>query len=182
MKSINLPFTKDLIDSLRSGDELLLNGTIYTGRDAAHKRLCETVRKNEETPFPFNDNVIYYVGPSPARPPRPIGAAGPTTSSRMDAYAKILIPLGLKVMIGKGQRSEEIKELIKKENGLYLTVTGGIAALVAKSIKTTAVIAYEDLGPEAVYKFEVENFPVIVAYDAHGNDLFEDGIKKYRSR
>jgi fumarate hydratase subunit beta len=172
MKRITLPIDNETIENLRSGDIVLLTGTLYTARDAAHKRLVAALEAGEPLPFPLENAAVYYVGPSPARPGRPIGAAGPTTAARMDPYAEVLIPAGLKVMIGKGQRSEQIKELIAKHKGLYLTATGGVAALIARAVKSCELIAYPDLGPEAVYRLEVEDFPAVVAYDCYGNDLF----------
>lgn len=172
MKRITLPIDNETIENLRSGDIVLLTGTLYTARDAAHKRLVAALEAGEPLPFPLENATVYYVGPSPARPGRPIGAAGPTTAARMDPYAEVLIPAGLKVMIGKGQRSEQIKELIAKHKGLYLTATGGVAALIARAVKSCELIAYPDLGPEAVYRLEVEDFPAVVAYDCYGNDLF----------
>ncbi|HHZ18533.1 MAG TPA: TRZ/ATZ family protein [Acholeplasmataceae bacterium] len=172
MKRITLPIDNETIESLKSGDIVLLTGTLYTARDAAHKRLVAALEAGEPLPFPLENAAVYYVGPSPARPGRPIGAAGPTTAARMDPYAEVLIPAGLKVMIGKGQRSEQIKELIAKHKGLYLTATGGVAALIARAVKSCELIAYPDLGPEAVYRLEVEDFPAVVAYDCYGNDLF----------
>lgn len=172
MKRITLPIDNETIESLKSGDIVLLTGTLYTARDAAHKRLVAALEAGEPLPFPLENAAVYYVGPSPARPGRPIGAAGPTTAARMDPYAEVLIPAGLKVMIGKGQRSEQIKELIAKHKGLYLTATGGVAALIARAVKSCELIAYPVLGPEAVYRLEVEDFPAVVAYDCYGNDLF----------
>lgn len=172
MKRITLPIDNETIESLKSGDIVLLTGTLYTARDAAHKRLVAALEAGEPLPFPLENAAVYYVGPSPARPGRPIGAAGPTTAARMDPYAEVLIPAGLKVMIGKGQRSEQIKELIAKHKSLYLTATGGVAALIARAVKSCELIAYPDLGPEAVYRLEVEDFPAVVAYDCYGNDLF----------
>lgn len=172
MKRITLPIDNETIENLRSGDIVLLTGTLYTARDAAHKRLVAALEAGEPLPFPLENAAVYYVGPSPARPGRPIGAAGPTTAARMDPYAEVLIPAGLKVMIGKGQRSEQIKELIAKHKGLYLTATGGVAALIARAVKSCELIAYPVLGPEAVYRLEVEDFPAVVAYDCYGNDLF----------
>ncbi|MCK9536839.1 MAG: FumA C-terminus/TtdB family hydratase beta subunit [Bacilli bacterium] len=180
MKKITIPMNEATIESLYSGEAVLLSGTLYTARDAAHARLTAAIAKGEPLPFELKDAVVYYVGPSPAKPGNPIGAAGPTTSYRMDAYSKILIPLGLKIMIGKGQRTEEIRQLIVNHKGLYLTATGGIAALMAKTVKSCELIAYPDLGPEAIYRLEVEDFPAIVAYDCRGNDLFTTGLNKYR--
>lgn len=171
-REIILPFADTTVRGLELGEPLLLTGVIHTARDAAHKRLVAALEAGEPLPFPLENAAVYYVGPSPARPGRPIGAAGPTTAARMDPYAEVLIPAGLKVMIGKGQRSEQIKELIAKHKGLYLTATGGVAALIARAVKSCELIAYPDLGPEAVYRLEVEDFPAVVAYDCYGNDLF----------
>lgn len=172
MKRIKLPIDDKTIESLKSGDAALLSGILYTARDAAHKRLTRALSAGDALPFDLKTSTVYYVGPSPAKPDRPVGAAGPTTAARMDSYAEILIPAGLKIMIGKGPRSERIKELIARHKGLYLTATGGVAALLAKAIKSCELIAYPDLGPEAIYRLEVEDFPVVVAYDCHGNDIF----------
>lgn len=180
MKKITIPINKNTIENLTSGDAVLLSGTIYTARDAAHKRLVTAVKNKEKLPFTLNNAVIYYVGPTPAKPNMIIGAAGPTTASRMDTYAKILIPLGLKIMIGKGQRNDSVKNLIVRHKGLYLVATGGIAAVLTKTVKKCKLIAYPDLGPEAIYRLEVEDFPAIVAYDSHGGDLFKTGINKYQ--
>lgn len=176
---ITTPLTDEKAASLKSGDTLYITGTIYTGRDAAHKRLIELVDKGEPLPFDIRGQFIYYVGPTPARPGSAIGSAGPTTSNRMDAYSPKLIALGLKGMIGKGNRSAEVIESIKKYKAIYCAATGGAGALISKSIKKSEIIAYEDLGPEAIRKMEVENFPVIVINDIYGNDLYDQGVKEY---
>lgn len=158
---------------------MYLTGTIYTARDAAHKRMYEALEKGEELPLEMKDNVIYYMGPSPAREGRPIGSAGPTTASRMDKYAPALLDLGLTGMIGKGKRSETVKEAIIRNGAVYFAAVGGAGALLAGSIKASEVIAYDDLGTEAVRKLEVENFPVIVVTDSTGQDLYESAIREY---
>ncbi len=173
------PLKNEDIEKLNIGDKVMLNGTIYTGRDAAHKRLVDLLDKGEELPFDVSGQIIYFVGPTPAKPGKPIGSAGPTTSYRMDAYSPRLIAQGLKGMIGKGGRSEEVIEAIKKHKCIYFGATGGAGALIAKAIKKAEVIAYEDLGPEAIRKLTVENFPVVVINDTRGNDLYVEGRKKY---
>ena len=176
---LTTPLSDSDIKKLKIGDKVLFSGVIYTGRDAAHKRLFELLKKNETLPIDLRGAVIYYVGPAPAKPGYPIGPAGPTTSYRMDPYAPLMLKHGLKGMIGKGNRGEEVLDAIKKYKGLYFVTPGGIAALIAKSVKSVEIVAYEDLGTEAIRKLEVENFPCIVANDCHGGDLFEEGIKKY---
>lgn len=176
---ITTPLTDEKLADIKSGDTLYITGIIYTGRDAAHKRLVELVDKGEKLPFDLNGQFIYYVGPTPARPGKAIGSAGPTTSYRMDAYSPKLIALGLKGMIGKGNRSAEVIESMKKHKAIYCAATGGAGALIARSIKKSDIIAYEDLGPEAIRKMEVENFPVIVINDIYGNDLYDQGVKEY---
>ncbi len=176
---ITTPVDDETIMKLKSGDRLLITGTILTGRDAAHKRLVELIDSGKELPVDLKGQIIYYVGPTPARPGNPAGSAGPTTSYRMDAYSPRLLKLGLKGMIGKGGRSEEVIEAMKENKAVYLAATGGAGALISKCIKSSKVIAYEDLGPEAIRKMEVEDFPVIVINDAYGNDLYKEGIKKY---
>jgi len=173
MKQIKLPLTEKDRSSLKAGDYLLLSGTILTARDAAHKRLVESIKHQENLPFDLTKTAIYYVGPTPAKPNQPIGACGPTSSYRMDPFVPLLLEHGLKVMIGKGERSDEAKLAIQKQQALYLIVTGGIGALASKRVKSSKVILYEDLGAEAIYELEVEDFPAIVAYDTHGNDLYE---------
>jgi len=168
------------VERLHIGDKVLLNGVIYTGRDAAHKRLIEQLQRGEPLPFSLEGAVIYYVGPAPARPGEVIGPAGPTTSYRMDPYTPTLLAHGLKGMIGKGSRGPEVREALKKHKAVYFVATGGAAALVAERIKAAEVIAYEDLGPEAVRKLVVEDFPVIVANDIYGGDVYEEGKRRYR--
>ncbi len=179
---INTPLTEDKIKELKAGDLIYINGTIYTGRDAAHKKLVELIEANEPLPFDIKDQIIYYVGPAPARPGRAIGSAGPTSSYRMDAYAPILMEKGLKVSIGKGSRSDEyIKEMVKHK-GLYLQAVGGLGALLSEKITEAEVVAFEELGPEAVFKLKVEDFPVVVTYDIYGNNLIEEGVNKYKKK
>lgn len=180
IKKLTLPLTEEVIKSLRAGDILELSGVIYTGRDAAHKRLVELLDNNKPLPIEVNGGGIYYVGPTPAKPGRAIGSAGPTSSYRMDPYAKPLLKQGLKVMIGKGPRSQEYKDLLVKYNAVYLSAIGGAAASISESIKKCDLVCYEDLGAEAIYRLEVEDFFSIVTYDTLGNDLFEQGINKYK--
>ncbi|MCR4405036.1 MAG: Fe-S-containing hydro-lyase [Candidatus Acetothermia bacterium] len=168
------------IERLRIGDKVLLNGEIYTGRDAAHKRLVEQLQRGEPLPFPLEGAVIYYVGPAPAKPGMAIGPAGPTTSYRMDPYTPALLEQGLKGMIGKGNRGKEVREALKRHKAVYFISTGGAAALVAERIKRAELVAYEDLGPEAVQRLIVADFPVIVANDIYGGDIYEEGKKRYR--
>ncbi|NPA15683.1 MAG: Fe-S-containing hydro-lyase [Deferribacteres bacterium] len=177
---LTTPLSDEDVVKLKAGDRVLISGVIYTGRDAAHKRMIEALEKGEPLPFDVKGQVIYYVGPSPAKPGRPIGAAGPTTSYRMNPYAPKLIRLGLKGMIGKGKMSEEVREHCIKYKAVYFGAIGGCGALLSQRIKKAEVIAYEDLGPEAVRRLEVEDFPVIVVYDTHGGNLEEIGIKQYR--
>lgn len=179
-KRIITPLTDEIIKDLRCGDLVEITGVIYTARDAAHKRLVELLKEGKELPFDIKGAIIYYVGPTPAKPGEVIGSAGPTTSYRMDPYAPLLLEKGLKGMIGKGKRSKEVRDAIVKYKGIYFASTGGAAALLAKHIKSAEVIAYEDLGPEAIRKLYVENFPAIVVNDIYGNDLYEEGIKKYK--
>lgn len=180
VKKVTTPLTEGVINTLRIGDKLLITGVIYTGRDAAHKRLTDLVEKGETLPFDVQGQIIYYVGPTPARPGKPIGSAGPTTSYRMDAYAPTLIALGLKGMIGKGMRSKDVKDAMVAHKAVYLGATGGAGALISKSVKKSEIIAYEDLGPEAIRRLEVEDFPVVVINDAHGGDLYEEGTARFR--
>lgn len=177
---ITTPLTDADVEALHAGDRVLITGTIYTARDSAHKRLLALIEKGEELPFDLKGQFIYYVGPTPAKPGKVIGSAGPTTSGRMDAFAPKLFDLGLKGTIGKGQRSQEVLDSLKKNKALYMAAVGGAAALIARSIKDAEVIAYEDLGPEAIRKLEVVDFPVIVVNDCHGNDLFKAGVETYR--
>lgn len=179
MKQIKLPLSQEDRLSLKAGDYLLLSGTILTARDAAHKRLVQSIQNQETLPFDLSKAAIYYVGPTPAKPNQPIGACGPTSSYRMDPFVPTLLAHGLKIMIGKGERSDEAKQAIQTNEALYLIVTGGIGALASKRVKSSKVLLYEDLGAEAIYELEVEDFPAIVAYDTLGNDLYEsNSIKK----
>lgn len=177
-KHIQAPLVEEEIKNLKSGEYVYITGTIYTARDAAHKRMFESINKGEEIPMELKNNVIYYMGPSPAREGRPIGSAGPTTASRMDKYAPTLLNLGLKGMIGKGKRSEEVKKAIIKNGCVYFAAVGGAGALLSKSIKKSEVIAYDDLGTEAIRKLEVENFPAIVVIDSMGNNLYDMVLNK----
>ena len=179
-KHITVPFTRETASSLKAGDYVYLTGTIYTARDAAHKRMYEALQAGEDLPMNMEDNIIYYMGPSPAREGRPIGSAGPTTASRMDKYAPSLLDLGLKGMIGKGKRSEAVKDAIVRNGAVYLAAVGGGGALLSKSITSSEVIAYDDLGTEAIRRLEVQNFPVIVVIDSEGNNLYETAIEAYR--
>ena len=171
MKKINLPLTDDVINELKAGDSVLITGSMITGRDAAHKRLYELIEKGEELPVNIKGEVIYYVGPAPAKPGHAVGPAGPTSSYRMDKYTPALLDRGLKGMIGKGARNQEVIDSMIKNNVVYFAAIGGAAALISRSIKKVEVLAYEDLGTEAIYKFEVEDFPAIVAIDSHGNSV-----------
>lgn len=172
-KQLQTPLTKEKAKSLRAGDYVYLTGTIYSARDAAHKRLTESLAKGEALPLPLKNEIIYYLGPTPARPGQVIGSAGPTTASRMDKYAPTLLDLGQTGMIGKGRRSEAVIASMKKNSAVYFAAVGGAGALLSKCIKKAEVIAYEDLGAEAIYQLEVENFPVIVVIDCEGNNLYE---------
>ena len=176
---INPPLNDEVINNLRIGQQVLLSGKIYTARDAAHKKLVELMEKGEPLPIDLAGQIIYYVGPSPAPPGRVIGAAGPTTSGRMDAYTPKMLEYGLKGMIGKGKRSPEVLEAMKKHKAVYFAAIGGAAALISKAIKKARILAYPELGPEAIRELEVEDFPAIVANDAFGGDLYEEGIKIY---
>ncbi len=178
-KKITLPITDKDIKSLKTGDRVLLTGTLYTARDAAHKRLLMDMKK---PPLKLKDQIIYYSGPTPAMPGRPIGSAGPTTAGRMDGFTPAMLKAGIKGMIGKGSRSKEVRDLLKKYKAVYFVATGGAGALLAKHIKSASVVAYPDLGPEAIYELKVVDFPVIVADDIKGNDIFEQGVKKYRRK
>ncbi len=171
--SLRTPLTADKTIVLNAGDQVLLSGTVYTARDAAHKRLNELLQQGEPLPFDIKDQTIYYVGPTPARPGNIIGSAGPTTSGRMDAYTPALLDQGLKGMIGKGFRSKEVIAGIKKNKAVYFAAVGGAAALISQTIKKAEMIAYPDLGPEAIHKLEIENLPLTVINDCHGNDWYE---------
>ena len=180
MITIHTPLTKEEAQKLKAGDTVLLTGVIYTARDAAHKRMCEALERGEELPFPLQDAVIYYVGPTPAPPGRVIGSAGPTTSGRMDAYAPRLMEEGLRGMIGKGERTDAVIESMKKNGAVYFAATGGAAALLASRIRAAKVIAWEDLGTEAVRRLEVEDFPLTVVIDAEGRELYKEAPAAYR--
>lgn len=178
-RHITAPFNKEVAAQLKAGDYVYITGTIYTARDAAHKRMSEALQKQEQLPINMENNVIYYMGPSPAREGRPIGSAGPTTASRMDKYAPSLLDLGLSGMIGKGKRSREVKDAIVRNGAVYFAAVGGAGALLSKSILSSEVIAYADLGTEAIRRLEVKDFPVIVVIDKDGNNLYETAIKEY---
>jgi len=182
MATINIktPLDEKTIEKLKAGDQVFITGVIYTARDAAHKRLVETLDKGDKMPFDLDEQTVYYMGPSPAKPGQAIGSAGPTTSGRMDSYAPRLMASGLKGMIGKGNRSQAVKDAIKKHKAVYFAAIGGAGALISKSIKKAEVIAYEDLGAEAIRRLEVENFPVTVINDIHGGDLYQQGKAKYQ--
>jgi len=182
MERITSPISTDIIEKLRAGDQVLISGVIYVGRDAAHKRLIEALDKGEQLPFDIQGQTIYYMGPSPTKPGHVIGSAGPTTSGRMDAYTPRLLSVGLRAMIGKGLRSEAVKEALKKHRGVYLAAVGGAAALIAKSITKAQTIAYEDLGPEAILRLEVKDFPAVVINDMYGGDLYQEGKAQYQIR
>jgi len=176
---LEAPFTKKKLKTLRAGDRVLISGDIYTARDAAHRRMTEMIGRGEELPFPIDEAIIYYAGPSPARPGRPIGSAGPTTSYRMDPYAPLLLEKGQSGMIGKGPRSDEVITAMKKTGSVYFAAIGGAGALMAKCVRKAELIAFEDLGTEAVRKLTVENMPVTVAVDSCGNDLYRTGTQRY---
>jgi fumarate hydratase subunit beta len=177
---LTTPLRDEDVERLTIGDRVLLNGTIYTGRDAAHKRLIDLLNQGKSLPFDIKGQVIYFVGPTPAKPGQAFGSAGPTTSYRMDAYSPSLIEKGLKGMIGKGMRSDAVKEAMKRHKAVYFAATGGAGALLGKRVKKAEIVAYEDLGPEAIRRLEVEDLPVIVVNDVNGNDLYVEGEKKYR--
>lgn len=181
MKDYKTPITLDDLKTMKAGDVISITGVIYTGRDAAHKRMVDLIKNNEKIPFELESNVIYYVGPSPTKPGDVIGSAGPTSSYRMDKYSPTMIKYGLNVMIGKGPRDKAFKDALPLLNGVYLSAIGGAAALISSHIIKSEVIAFDDLGAEAVHKFTVDKFPAIVTYDLHGNDLLEDGIKTYKN-
>ena len=172
-RHINAPISDEVAKSLKAGDYVYISGTIYTARDAAHKRMYETLNNGNTLPIEMENNIIYYMGPSPAREGRPIGSAGPTTSSRMDKYAPSLLDLGLKGMIGKGKRNQAVHESIVKNGAVYFAAVGGAGALLSKCITSSEVVAYDDLGTEAIRKLEVKDFPVIVVIDSNGHDLYE---------
>ena len=179
-KKIQAPISNEDANSLRAGDYVYITGTINTARDSAHKRMYEALEKNQQLPIEMANNIIYYMGPSPAREGRPIGSAGPTTASRMDKYAPKLLDLGLKGMIGKGKRSQAVRDAIVRNGSVYFAAIGGAGAILSKCIKKSEVIAYDDLGTEAIRKLYVEDFPVIVVIDSEGNNLYETAIEKYK--
>ncbi|MCJ7499705.1 Fe-S-containing hydro-lyase [bacterium] len=173
------PLTDEDVAGLRAGDRVLITGTMLTGRDAAHKRLVDLIENGDELPVDLKGQIIYFVGPTPTRPGEAIGSAGPTTSYRMDAYSPILIEKGLKGMIGKGSRSREVVEAMVKHKAVYFAAVGGAAALISRRIVSSEILAYEELGPEAIRRLQVKDFPVIVVNDTEGNDLYEQGVKEY---
>lgn len=177
-KYISAPISEAAAGELEAGDYIYITGTIYTARDAAHKRMYEAMKKGENLPINLAGNILYYMGPSPAREGRPIGSAGPTTASRMDKYTPDFLAMGLKGMIGKGKRSEAVRESIALNHAVYFAAVGGAGALLSRSVKSSKVVAYEDLGTEAIRELQVENFPVIVVIDSMGNDLYEMVINK----
>ncbi|MDI6637936.1 MAG: Fe-S-containing hydro-lyase [Bacillota bacterium] len=177
---ISTPLTDEVVARLKAGDNVRISGILYTARDAAHKRLVALLAEGKELPLDIRGQIIYYVGPTPARPGRPIGSAGPTTSYRMDSYAPILMEHGLKGMIGKGSRSQEVRDAMVRFKAVYFAAIGGAGALLAKCVKASELVAYEDLGPEAIRKLTVEGFPAVVVNDIYGNDLYEEGVRKYR--
>ena len=180
-KHIQLPLTEELAKTLHAGDTVYLTGTIYTSRDAGHKRMCEALARGEKIPFDPTDATIYYVGPTPAKPGQVIGSAGPTTSGRMDAYAPTMMSVGARGMIGKGARLPEVVEAMKKYHGVYFGAIGGAGALLSKCITKSEIVCYEDLGAEAIRKIEVKDFPVIVVIDREGNNLYETAIRQYHT-
>lgn len=179
-KSIKAPISKEKAASLKAGDYVLITGIIYTARDAAHKRMQEALERGEDLPFDIKENIIYYMGPSPARQNRPIGSAGPTTASRMDKYTPQLLDMGMGAMIGKGKRSQEVIDSIIRNGSVYFAAIGGAGALLSKRIISSEVIAYEDLGTEAIRKLEVKNFPAVVVIDSEGNNLYETSVLEYK--
>jgi fumarate hydratase subunit beta len=177
---ITTPLTDEVIEKLHAGDKVTITGTIYVGRDAAHKRMVEALERGEQLPVDWQGQIVYYMGPAPAPPGKPIGSAGPTTSGRMDPYTERMLQEGLKGMIGKGSRSAEVRRALQEYKAVYFAATGGAAALIAQRIKKAEVIAYEELGAEALRRLEVEDFPVTVVNDVYGVDLYEEGKAKYR--
>lgn len=178
-KNITAPIDKEQVSKLHAGDYVYITGTIYTARDAAHKRMFDTMNEGKDIPFNLENNIIYYLGPTPAREGQVIGSAGPTTASRMDKYAPLLLDNGLKGMIGKGKRSDSVIDAIKRNTAVYFAAVGGAGALLSKCIKSSEVIAYDDLGTEAIRKLHVEDFPVIVVIDSEGNNLYETAVADY---
>lgn len=176
---LTAPLSDAAVEQLTAGDQVLISGVVYTARDAAHARLVALLEKGEELPFELAGQIIYFVGPTPAPPGRPIGAAGPTTSYRMDSYSPALLDRGLKAMIGKGKRSAEVKAALQRNKGVYLAATGGAGALISQRILSAEIVAYEDLGPEAIRRLVVKDFPAVVVNDCRGGDLYVDGRKQY---
>jgi len=179
-KHINTPITSEVARELSMGDYVYITGEIYVARDAAHKRMIEALNRGEKLPIDIENSTIYYMGPSPARPGRPIGSAGPTTASRMDKYAPTLMDLGERAMIGKGKRTQEVKDSIVRNEGVYLAAVGGAGALLSKCIEESEIVSYEDLGAEAIRKLKVKDFPAIVVIDSKGNDLYQESVKEFR--
>lgn len=179
VKKITTPLTEDQVKGLKAGDQVSITGTIYTGRDAAHKNIVKALKEGTELPFDLKDQIIYYVGPCPAGPGHAMGSAGPTTSGRMDSLTDSLLSVGLRGMIGKGPRNDEVIESMKRNKAVYFAATGGAGALIAKAVKKSEVIAYPELGPEAIYKLDVVDFPVVVAIDIEGNDQYKIGKAEY---
>jgi fumarate hydratase subunit beta len=177
IKKLQPPLTEADICSLKAGDEVLISGVVYTARDMAHKRLCKVIEAGEELPIPLEGAVVYFVGPSPAPEGKVIGAAGPTTSSRMDIFSLALLANGLKAMLGKGYRGEQVRDFLKKYKAVHLSTIGGAGALLSKHIVATEMVAYEDLGTEAIRKLQVVDFPAIVAYDCYGNSVYKEGVR-----
>lgn len=180
-KKIVTPLSNKIVESLKIGDSVLISGSLYTGRDSAHKRLIETLESGGDLPFDIRGQIIYYAGPAPARQGKPIGSIGPTTSYRMDPFTPKLVALGLKGMIGKGNRSQEVIASLQQHKAVYFGAIGGAAALMAKCVIRAEAVAYEDLGPEAIRKLEVQDFPVVVVNDCYGGDLYVEGIRRYRT-
>ena len=178
-KHIKTPITEETTKDLKAGDYVYITGTVYVARDAAHKRMIEALERGEDLPIDIKDASIYYMGPSPAREGRPIGSAGPTTASRMDKYAPVLLDLGQKAMIGKGKRTREVTEAIIRNQAVYFAVVGGAGALLSKCITKSEIVCYEDLGAEAIRKIEIENFPAIVVIDSEGNNLYETAVREF---
>ncbi len=179
-KKITLPLTDETIQSLNAGDDVLMTGVMYVARDSAHKRMADSLDRGETLPFDIRGETIYYMGPTPAKPGQAIGSAGPTTSGRMDAFSPRLLAAGLKGMIGKGMRSDRVKTAIKEHGAVYLAAIGGTGALISRAIRKSEVVAYKELGAEAILRIEVDDFPATVINDAHGGDLYEEGKAKYR--
>ncbi len=178
---ISVPYDESVVKTLHSGDYVYLTGTIYTARDAAHKRMYEALNQGKELPFDIKGSIIYYMGPSPAKPGSPIGSAGPTTAGRMDRYTPMLLDLGLKGMIGKGKRADAVRQAIVRNGAVYFAAVGGAGALLSKSILSSEIIAYEDLGTEAVRRLRVKDFPVVVVIDSEGNNLYETAVQTYKT-